>query len=210
MYIPPHFEEQNLDVIHKLIRAYPLATLVTHNAGGLNANHIPLQLLATPQPGLLRGHIARANPALSDFAETIECLAIFQGPQAYISPSWYATKQQTGKVVPTWNYCAVHAYGPIRLIDDAGWLRNHLAELTLDNESMLPDPWSLADAPEEFISKIVQHIVGFEMTITRLEGKWKVSQNQPPENRLGVISGLAQSGIAEAQAMAKMMANYQT
>lgn len=209
MYLPKHFEEQRIEVLHALIEAYPLATLITHNDYGLNANHIPLQLKTTPGPGLLQGHIARANPVLADLDKPVERLAVFQGPQMYISPSWYATKQQTGKVVPTWNYCAVHVYGQIRLIDDRNWLHEHLTEFTRDKESGLPEPWSLADAPTDFIDRIIQHIIGFEMTITRLQGKWKVSQNQPPENRKSIIEGLSHSGFAEAQTMAKIIENYQ-
>ena len=140
MYIPKHFDEPRIEVMHDLVRARPLATLVTLSASGLNANHIPLLLSTEPAPfGVLRGHVARSNPMWSDLAKDVEVLAIFHGPDAYITPSWYASKQETGKVVPTWNYAVVHAYGRLHVIDDASWLRSHLEALTAHNESVFPD-----------------------------------------------------------------------
>ena len=136
MYIPKQFEEPRVDVMHELIRARPLATLVTLSSSGLNANHIPLHLLESPTPfGTLQGHVARANPILSDLEKDMEVLAVFHGPDTYITPSWYATKKETGKVVPTWNYAVVHAYGYVRVVDDAAWLRAHLEALTTHNEA---------------------------------------------------------------------------
>ena len=207
MYTPKHFEEPRIEVMHELMRARPLATVVTLTSNGLNANHIPLHLTDTPAPfGTLRGHVARANPLWSDFAKDVEVLAIFHGPDSYITPSWYATKQETGKVVPTWNYAVVHAYGKLRIIDDAAWVRAQLEALTAHNEVGFAHPWSVSDAPHEYTDKLIEAIVGFEIVITRLSGKWKVSQNQPAQNQAGVIAGLSNSGLHDAEAMAALVA----
>jgi transcriptional regulator len=206
MYIPKQFEEPRVDVMHELIRARPLATLVTLSAGGLNANHIPLHLLESPAPfGTLQGHVARANPVLSDLEKNIEVLAVFHGPDAYITPSWYVTKKETGKVVPTWNYAVVHAYGYLRVVDDAAWLRAQLEALTAHNEASFPERWAVSDAPREFTERLIANIVGFEMVISRLSGKWKVSQNQPQQNQASVIEGLKASGQQESSAMAALV-----
>ncbi|MBI3776531.1 MAG: FMN-binding negative transcriptional regulator [Gammaproteobacteria bacterium] len=206
MYIPKQFEEPRVDVMHELMRAHLLATLITLSASGLNANHIPLHLSGSPAPlGTLQGHVARANPVLSDFAKNTEALAIFHGPDAYITPSWYATKQVTGKVVPTWNFAVVHAYGLVRIADDAAWLRTQLEALTAHNEASFPQAWSMADAPRDYIEHLLGHIVGFEMVITRLSGKWKVSQNQPPQNQASVVAGLKSTGRQDAAAMGSLV-----
>jgi transcriptional regulator len=206
MYIPSHFEQPNIKNLHELIRSRPLATLVTIDSQGINANHIPLHLSTDPEPfGTLRGHVARANPIWRDLDTSIDVLAIFHGPEAYISPSWYATKQATGKVVPTWNYTVVHAYGSLRIIDDAAWIRTQLEALTNHNEAAFPEPWTIDDAPFDFTEKLVDAIVGIEMVITRLAGKWKVSQNQPAENQDSVIQGLNTSSQREAAAMAALI-----
>jgi len=203
VYIPKQFEEVRVDIMHELIRAYPFATLVTHSSSGINANHIPLHLSELPSPhGTLRGHIARANPLFGDIGEGIESLAIFHGPDCYISPSWYATKKENGKVVPTWNYVVVHAYGVLRVVDNASWLRAQLDALTLHNEATFPEPWAVSDAPEDYIERMMAAIIGVEIVIKRLVGKWKVSQNQPTQNKMGVISGLKASGLPESKAVA--------
>lgn len=192
--------------MQELIRAYPLATLVTHSSDGLNANHIPLHLSEAPAAyGTLRGHIARANPLFDQINEGVETLAIFHGPNSYITPSWYDTKKETGRVVPTWNYAVVHAYGVLRVVDDASWLRAQLDALTDHNEASFPVPWAVSDAPSAHIDKIMAAIVGIEMVITKLLGKWKVSQNQPAQNQVGVISGLKASGLPTAEAMATLV-----
>jgi len=206
MYIPKQFEEPRVDVMHELIRARPLATLVTRSSNGLNANHIPFHLVESPDPfGALQGHVARANPILGDFENNTEVLAVFHGPDTYITPSWYATKKETGKVVPTWNYAVVHAYGYVRVVDDASWLRAHLEALTNHNESSFSEPWAVSDAPHEFTEKLISNIVGFEMVISRLSGKWKVSQNQPQQNQASLIEGLKASGQQESSAMAVLV-----
>ena len=192
--------------MHELIRAHPLATVVTTSSNGLNANHIPLHLLESPAPfGTLQGHVARANPILGDFENNTEVLAVFHGPNTYITPSWYATKKETGKVVPTWNYAVVHAYGHVRVVDDASWLHAQLEALTTHNEASFSQPWAVSDAPHEFTEKLIGNIVGFEMVITRLSGKWKVSQNQPQQNQASVIEGLKASGQQESSAMAVLV-----
>jgi len=202
MYIPKHFDEPRIDVMQALIRDYPLATLVTLSAAGLNANHIPLHLADDDSPyGNLRGHVARSNPILADFDKQTEVLAIFQSENAYVSPSWYATKQETGKVVPTWNYAAVHAYGTLKVIDDPAWIRRQLEALTTEHEANFPAPWAVSDAPSDFTERLIAQIVGIEIHLTLLQGKWKVSQNQPPENRNGVIKGLNESGKPEMAAL---------
>lgn len=197
MYQPKHFEETRVPVLRELVRAHPLGTLVTLAADGLNANHIPFELDPDPAPfGTLRGHVARANPLWRDFSPDVAALVIFQGPGTYISPSWYATKKETGKVVPTWNYAVVHAYGPLRAIDDRDWLRDFVARLTARHETGRRDPWKITDAPADYIEKQLGAIVGLEVPVTRLIGKWKMSQNRPAGDRAGAIAGLAQEGNA--------------
>jgi len=202
VYLPAHFEETRPDVLHELIRLHPLGTLVTCGPGGLNANHVPFEYDPQPAPlGTLRAHVARANPVWRE-AGAVEPLVIFQGPQAYITPSWYQTKQQTGKVVPTFNYLVVHAYGRLRAIEDSAWLHDFVARLTARFEAPRAQPWAVTDAPEDFIAAQLRAIVGIELSLTRLIGKWKTSQNRPAVDRAGVIEGLRASGDAVAQAMA--------
>lgn len=209
MYIPPHFEESRIEALHELILARPLATLVTLSSGGINANHIPLHLSPESGPfGILRGHVARANPMWSELVQDVETLAIFQGPNAYVSPSWYATKQPHGKVVPTWNYVAVHAYGTLRIIEDPAWLRLQLDAMTTQHEAVFPEPWTLTDAPREFTDRLIEAIVGIELVITKLTGKWKVSQNQPPQNLAGVIKGLKENEDRDALGMAALVGSF--
>ncbi|MGB4066256.1 MAG: FMN-binding negative transcriptional regulator [Azonexus sp.] len=191
MYLPKHFAETDVGVMHELMRAHPLATLVTQGPNGLDANHIPLHLDAAAGPnGTLRGHVARANPLAADATVNRKILVIFKGPDSYISPSGYATKAEHGKVVPTWNYAAVHAYGELRLIDDAEWLLAQLHALTAEHEAGLPRPWAVNDAPADYIGKMLGAVVGIEISIDRLVGKWKVSQNQPAVNQASLIAAL--------------------
>jgi transcriptional regulator len=206
MYVPSHFEESRPDVLHELIRQHPLAALVTLGSKGLEANHIPLELDPEPAPfGTLRGHVARGNPLWRDFSRAIEALAVFQGPQAYISPSWYQTKRETGKVVPTYNYIVVHAYGPIRIIEDRAWLRGLVERLTNRYEAGRAKPWKVTDAPADFVEQMLGAIVGIEIPLTRLVGKWKVSQNRPSADRDGVVAGLRGMHDADAQAMSDLV-----
>ena len=202
MYVPAHFEETRPEVLHQLIREHPLAALVTLGADGLNANHIPLELDPAPAPlGTLRGHVARGNPVWRDFSREVEALAVFQGPQAYISPSWYPTKRETGKVVPTYNYIVVHAYGPMRVIEDRAWLRGLVGRLTERYEAGSAEPWKVTDAPADFVEQMLGAIVGVEIPLTRLVGKWKVSQNRPAADREGVAAALSGASGGDARAM---------
>ncbi len=206
MYVPSHFAETRVEVLHQLMRAHPLATLVTLTSEGLNANHIPMLLDPDPVPfGKLCGHVARANNLWRDVSPAVEALAIFQGPEAYITPSWYQTKQETGKVVPTWNYAVVHAYGTIRVIEEQAWLRALVERLTDEQEAKKADPWQVADAPRDYVDGLLPAIVGIEISLTRLQGKWKMSQNQNEANRAGVINGLRQTDDAQAHAMADLI-----
>jgi transcriptional regulator len=194
MYLPRHFAEDDVAEMHALMRANPLATLVTHGPEGLNANHIPL-LLADAEPhGKLQGHVARANSLWQPGSVTGEVLVVFQGDESYISPSGYATKAEHGKVVPTWNYVAVHAYGELRIIEDPAWIFGQISALTTTHEAALPQPWAVSDAPADYIEKMLGAIVGIEITITCLLGKWKVSQNQPAINRASLIAALERTG----------------
>ena len=202
MYLPSHFAETRPEVLHALVRAQPLAVLVTHGAEGLEANHVPLLLDVGPAgETALLGHVARANPVWR--LDGAEALAIFQGPQAYVSPSWYPSKREHGKVVPTWNYVTVHAYGRLRVHDDPAWLRRLLDRLTTQMEAPRAQPWAVGDAPADYLEKMISMVVGVELRVERLEGKWKVSQNQPAANRAGVIVGLDAMGGADEAAMAR-------
>jgi transcriptional regulator len=189
VYIPPLHKEDRIDVLHEAIRGTGLATLVTTTPDGLIASHIPLLLDPEPAPyGTLIGHLARPNPQARGAIG--EALVIFQGPEAYITPSWYATKRETAKVVPTWNYVAVHAYGTIEFFDDKERLRDIVTRLTRRQEEARAEPWAVTDAPADFIDTMLKGIVGLALPITRLEGKWKMSQNRPAEDRAGVVAGL--------------------
>ena len=193
MYVPPLHKEDRIDVLHDAIRRTGLATLVTLTQDGLIASHVPMLLDADPAPyGTLIGHLARPNPQARGAIG--EALAIFQGPDAYITPSWYATKRATGKVVPTWNYVAIHAYGTVEFFDDPERLRDVVTRLTERQETPRAEPWAVTDAPADFIDVMLKGIVGFALPISRLEGKWKMSQNRPAEDRAGVVAGLQSDG----------------
>jgi transcriptional regulator len=206
MYTPSHFAETRVEAIAQLMRDYPLATLVTINAGELNANHIPFEYDPQPQEdaphGVLRAHVARANPVWRDPAKDVDALVIFQGAQAYISPNWYPSKQQSGQVVPTYNYLVVHASGALRIIDDKAWLRALVGRLTDRFESAQSSPWKVEDAPEDYVDKMLGAIVGIEIPVRKLIGKWKASQNRIPADRAGVAAGLQQQGNENSLFMA--------
>jgi transcriptional regulator len=208
MYLPKHFEETRVQVLHDLIGAHPLGALVAMTSAGLEANHIPFEVDPEPAPfGTLRGHIARANPLWRDVSRDVEALVIFQGPGLYVSPSWYPTKQETAKVVPTWNYAVVHAYGAVRFIDDRDWLRAFVTKLTARHEAPRSDPWKVTDAPADYVDQMLGAIIGLEIPITRLVGKWKVSQNRPAQDRDGVVEGLLREGGSDAAGMAELVRN---
>ncbi len=191
MYLPSAFREDSLEVQHDFIRAHPLGVLMTSGEGGLMANHIPCLLYPEGPHGVLRLHMARANPQWKELAAGGDCLLVFHGAQAYITPSWYATKAETHKVVPTWNFVAVHVWGTPTVHDDPTWVRAQIGALTDAQEKARVQPWRVEDAPEDFIAAQMRAIVGIEIAITRIEGKWKVSQNRNAADRQGVAAGLA-------------------
>jgi transcriptional regulator len=208
LYLPAHFKEERTEVLHALMRARPLAALVALCDSGLVANHVPMETLSEPAPlGMLRGHIARSNPLWRDCRSDTEALAIFQGPQTYISPSLYPSKQESGEVVPTWDYAVVHARGTLRFIHEAEWLRTLVTGLTQYHEAGREQPWSITDAPAAYIDKMLSLIVGFELSISSLSGKWKVSQNRPAADRQGVVQGLRSAVEPDAREIADMLAS---
>ncbi len=197
MYCPPAFAETRAPVLAALIRAHPLGLLVTVGADGPVANPVPLQLTGT---GQLRAHLARANPQLADLETGAPVLVVFQGEQSYVSPDWYPTKQQTGKAVPTWNYLMVQARGTPRVIADADWLRGQVDALTRQMEDDRPEPWQVSDAPEPYINAQLRGIVGVEIDITDMRGKWKAGQNKTQADRAGLARALGPThpGLADA------------
>jgi transcriptional regulator len=202
MYIPRHNEEKRVSVMHSLIVSSPLGTLVTLGASGLFATHIPMVLEDDgTQFGVLRGHISRANPQWRDFVPTVDALAIFAGHQHYITPNWYPETKEHGREVPTWNYVVVHAYGPLTVIQDEHWLLTNVEKLTNIHEAGSPVPWKVSDAPEDYIKSQLRGIVGLEVPIQQLLGKWKVSQNKTERARNGVVEGLADLNTPESLAM---------
>jgi transcriptional regulator len=201
MYIPRAHKEDRIPVLHKLMEDQPFASLITMASSGLFASHIPMVLEQSGPMGRLRGHISRANSQWRDYSPSVEALAIFAGPQHYITPSWYPEKQETGKVVPTWNYVVVHAYGYLKVIEDGEWLMAHLESLTNIQEAGSPVPLKVGDAPADYVASLTKGIVGLEMSIERLEGKWKVSQNRSEQDRSGVARGLAELNTADSLAM---------
>jgi transcriptional regulator len=192
MYAPSHFEETRLDTLHALIEAHPLGTLVTHGAAGLDADHIPFEI-AAPTPdapfGTLRAHVARANPLWRQGGAPV--LAVFQGPSGYVSPSLYLEKPLSGKVVPTYNYAVVHAHGVLRAVEDPAWILALLERLTGRHEASRAAPWRVADAPPAYIETLLAAIVGIEIPLDRLQGKWKLSQNRPPADQAAVAADCA-------------------
>ena len=191
MYNPASFKQNDPEKLHALIRDYPFATLVSHGPQGLQASQLPFLLYPDEGPhGVLRAHLARANPHAAALAEADACLVIFQGEHGYVSPSWYPSKTTTHRTVPTWNYVTVHAHGKARLIDTPEALRRLLHDLTGAHEARRTAPWSIDDAPPDYIAAQMKAIVGFEIAIDRLEGKWKLSQNKEANDRQGVIAGL--------------------
>ncbi|OFA00125.1 FMN-binding negative transcriptional regulator [Duganella sp. HH101] len=200
MYLQPAFAEDRLEVRHGLMRAYPLATLIVADADGITADLIPFMLYADEGSsglGVLRAHVARANPLWRRLEAGAQCLVQFQGPDAYISPSWYETKRTTHKVVPTWDYAMVQARGAARVVDEPFWLRRLLDHLTAAHEGGLPQPWELDDAPADFMAATMKAIIGIEIPIDSLVGKWKVSQNRNAADQRGVVAGLQQHPMAQ-------------
>ncbi|MDR7306001.1 FMN-binding negative transcriptional regulator [Rhodoferax saidenbachensis] len=205
MYIPAHFAETRTEELHRIIRAYPLGVLVTHGADGLDADHIPMELDASAGPhGTLIGHVARANTLWQRCPSGTPVMVVFRGADAYVSPSWYPSKQEAHRQVPTWNYEVVHVQGTITLHDDERFVRGVVAKLTRRHEAAEPKPWRMGDSEPEFIDAMLRNIVGFEIAITSLVGKVKFSQNREARDRLGAADVLdARGSNAIAHAMRK-------
>jgi transcriptional regulator len=209
MYTPKHFEEHDVTVLHALIRSNPLGAWVTQASEGLVVNHIPFLIDSTRgEYGTLIGHVARANSIWKCLTAETPCVVIFQGPQTYISPSWYPTKHAHGKAVPTWNYAVVHAHGVPRAVEDKDWLLEHVTQLSDLHESQSAVPWSVSDAPPDYIDKMLEAIVGIEMPISAICGKWKTSQNRPLADKLGTIAGLHERGDAGSKQMAELVQRH--
>ncbi len=207
MYLPKHFEHTDASAMARLLAAHPLATLAWQSADGLTAEHLPLLWDRGAQDGehgTLRGHVARANPLWREAAGA-EMLAVFQGPQAYVTPSWYPSKAATAKVVPTWNYAVVHAHGALRVTEDPAWLRTLVGRLTDWQEASRAHRWQVDDAPSDYVQAMLAAIVGIEIPIARLQGKWKVSQNRSAADRAGVAAGLDSVASDEATALAALV-----
>jgi transcriptional regulator len=206
MYVPSSFEESRPAVLHELMERNPLATVVAVTAAGIQANHIPaMHEPGAGSPGTLRGHIARANTIWRDLKDGAEVLAIFQGASHYISPNWYPSKLENGQVVPTWNYTVVHARGRITWIHDARWLREFLDSLTERHERGSASPWRVGDAPPKYIDGMLKAIVGFEIALEKLTGKWKLSQNRNAADRAGVVAALSGLPDEESRRMAQLV-----
>jgi len=203
MYIPSHFEVQDVDALHRLIREYPFAMLVTHGADGLDANHLPFELdLSTGRNGTLRAHVARANPVWQDVRNGDEVMVVFRAEDGYITPTWFPSKHETHKQVPTWNYRVVHAHGRITIRDEERHVRGVVARLTRTHEASRPQPWKMTDAPADYIDTMLKAIVGIEIDITRLVGTFKLSQNRELRDKVSAAEALKQQGdVALGQAM---------
>jgi transcriptional regulator len=209
MYVPAHFREDRPEILCAAIRRAGLATLVTRGSDGLCASHVPMLLDAEPGPyGTLLGHIARANAQWREPVAGVQALAIFQGPDAYVTPSWYPAKREHGKVVPTWNYVAVHAYGPVAFFADPARLLDIVTRLTERQEAGRAAPWAVSDAPASYVAGMLNGIIGFALPIARIEGKWKMSQNRDERDRLGVQRGLALEEDEGAKAVSRFMGRF--
>ncbi len=206
MYLPEQFQESRLSVLHDLIRSHPFGALVVLAGTELLGAHLPFLLCSERgDKGTLCGHVARANPVWKHFGGSVEALAIFQGPHAYISPSWYPSKETDGRAVPTWNYAVVHAYGAPRAIEDPNWLHEHVTQLSAAHEAVQIHPWNVSDAPHEYIGGMISGIVGVEIQLSRLEGKWKASQNRHRADQLSVAAALESQSSERSRAMAQLV-----
>ena len=208
MYTPSYFKVADTADVHAMMRAQPFAILITQGSEGLTATHLPtvLKVDADCPLGRIECHLARPNPQWKTLTPDLDALLIFQGPEAYIRPGWYPSKAEHGKVVPTWNYAAVHAYGRLETVEDKDWLLAHVAELSDQQEVAYATPWATTDAPANFLDALIRGIVGLKLTIRRLEGKSKMSQNRPAADRAGVIEGLAQRASGEDTVIASLVA----
>lgn len=207
MYVPQHFEENRIEVLHDLIREHPLGLLCTQGRNGLDANHLPFVLDAETGPyGVLHAHVARANPVWREIRAGAEGLVVFRAEHAYISPNWYPSKHEFHKQVPTWNYRVVHAHGRLTIHDDERYVRGLVARLTRTHEASQPRPWRMSDSPRDYIDTMLGAIVGIELEITRLAGKFKLSQNKEARDIQGAGEALEKQGHTElGQAMLDLL-----
>jgi transcriptional regulator len=206
MYVQPIFEEQRSETLFGLIAANPLGAIVTTRGDGIEVDHLPFSVhpeIGTQ--GTLRCHSARGNPIWNALLDNGNVTVVFQSPNAYISPTWMPGRKRHGKVAPSWNYAAVHVYGQARIVQDHDWLKQHLHDLSAPQEVKRDDAWSLAEAPPEFVNGLLDYIVGIEITVERLVGKWFVGQQRSPSDREGVITGLLAEKTDAATAVAEMM-----
>ncbi|SDH29819.1 negative transcriptional regulator, PaiB family [Paraburkholderia steynii] len=209
MYVPAHFAETRKEVLHSRIVQHPFGTLITHGSNGLDANHIPFELAAEEgELGVLRAHVARANPVWQEVANGDEVLVVFHAGDAYISPNWYPSKHELHKQVPTWNYMVVHAHGRITILDDERYVRGVVGRLTRTHEASEPKPWKMGDAPKDYVDAMVKAIVGVQIEVTRLVGKSKLSQNKEARDIQGAAEALKSSG--ESQLADAMLAGLLT
>lgn len=202
MHCPSMFRTEDLNTLHGLITAHPLATLISAGSNGLMANLIPFTLHVGGEHGILRAHLARGNTQLDALREGAAVLVVFQGPECYVTPSWYPSKAEHGKVVPTWNFAMVQARGNPQVFDDAAWIRTQIDEMTTNQERKRAHPWKVSDAPDDFIAAQLKAIVGIEIPILSIEGKWKMSQNRLPADRQGVIDGLRSEQVCPSMLVA--------
>ena len=208
MYIPKKFMQNDLNHLKGIILRYPFATLITNSESGLEANHIPFSLNQSKGKDVLQGHIAKVNPLWKNLDDKSEVLVIFNGPNCYISPNYYPTKKETGKVVPTWNYVTVHIKGVMSYIHDEQWKLNMITNLTNQHEAGQQKPWSISDAPENYIEKMILAIVGLEIEELSMTGQWKLSQNQPQENKQGVVTSLSRESESDSKKIAELVKEY--
>jgi transcriptional regulator len=208
MHIPKKYQQNESSNFKKLMVEYPFATLITHHDAGVDAEHIPLMLNHVNGKDVLQGHIAKANPLWENVKENTDVLIVFNGPNCYISPNYYPTKQENGRVVPTWNYVVVHVKGIISIIHDAQWKLKLIENLTNLHEAPQPNPWAVTDAPDIYIEKMLPAVVGIEIEILSVSGKWKVSQNQPEINKQGVYTGLSQETESNAHKIAVLVKEH--
>jgi transcriptional regulator len=205
MHIQAHFAETRVPVLHELMRARPLATFIVANGEDIAVNHMPMMIESdASEYGVIRGHVPRSNRIWKSFGGQQNAVAVFHGPDCYVTPSWYPSKQKHGKAVPTWNYVIAHAHGFPKAIHDAAWLLEHLHAMTSKQEAFQTQPWKISDAPPDYIELMLKNIVGIEMPVSRLEGKRKVRQNRPEEDRLAVAAALRERGDADSLAKAEL------
>ncbi|MEA2872081.1 MAG: transcriptional regulator [Hyphomicrobiales bacterium] len=210
MFLPDHFRVEDIAEMHALMRARPFAALVSTTQAGLYGTHLPTVLKDEGTFGTIECHLSRANPHWKDLAEGGEAMMIFQGPDGYITPNWYATKAATGKAVPTWNYAIVHAYGRPAVMKEKDWLLRHVTELSDQQERSEAHPWKVSDAPASYVDVMLRGIIGFRFEITRLEGKWKMSQNREPQDRVRVVEGLKARATGDDLEIADVVAGKMT